>query len=69
MEDAAAINLQHTSVVDRPQSIEQWMKVSIDRIELSIEKFGRQLNTNIKNAAPMPQSDVKDFIRDEAEEV
>ena len=45
------------------------MKDNIDRIEVSIGDFAKRLEKNIRNAAPMPQSDVEEFIREEVDDV
>ena len=45
------------------------MKESVDRIELSIVKFAKQLDKNVRNAAPLPQADVEEFIREEVDDV
>ena len=59
IEDAGAINAQHNSVVARVKDLENWMKDNIDRVEVSIGDFAKRLEKNIRNAAPMPQSDVE----------
>ena len=59
IEDAGAINAQHKSVVARVKDLENWMKDNIDRIEVSTTDFAKRLEKNIRDAAPMPQSDVE----------